>query len=422
MWPVNKEPCMRDVTAAIVAFNQDRQARFLPYKYTLMASSPFRFYRGSCHLFYQDLVAAQTWQDPTRAWICGDLHVENFGTYRGRNRLVYFDLNDFDEAVLAPVTWEISRFIGSVYLLGHQLNINTAELTLIAFSLMESYLQAINMGKAFILERQHSSGILKTLMHAANTTNSRAFYQARIAPKSKRQPTLLTNDKKYFAIQPAAFKQELIAAFEQHLNQYADDLGQFKVCDAVIRVAGTGSIGLKRYMFLVYHHQQQQLLFFDIKQAKPSSLKPYLSLPQPTWVSEAERIHTIQHDCAYMLPAWYSSFQFQGDDYIVKETQPEENKMNFALCQGKPKKLWHACHDMVRLMAYAQLRSSARGLTNSSDELQAYANDHAAWQLHLIDYAHHYYHQVLQDYQHFCRDVPSLIDSIHADTTQTPKK
>ena len=37
-------------------------------------------------------------------WICGDLHIENFGSYKGDNRLVYFDLNDFDESILAPVS------------------------------------------------------------------------------------------------------------------------------------------------------------------------------------------------------------------------------------------------------------------------------------------------------------------------------
>ena len=68
-----------------------------------MASDPFYFFRGTAHLFYEDLVnteAALPGQPLT--WVCGDLHIENFGSYKGDNRLVYFDINDFDEANLAP--------------------------------------------------------------------------------------------------------------------------------------------------------------------------------------------------------------------------------------------------------------------------------------------------------------------------------
>jgi hypothetical protein len=44
-------------------------------------------------------------------WICGDLHLENSGSYRSANDQVYFDLNDFDEAILAQVTREVIRLV-----------------------------------------------------------------------------------------------------------------------------------------------------------------------------------------------------------------------------------------------------------------------------------------------------------------------
>lgn len=407
---------MRDVYQQVMAFNHGRDARFLPYKYQLMAQSPFRFFRGSCHLFYQDLVGRQTWQDPTQTWICGDLHVENFGSYRGRNRLVYFDLNDFDEAVLAPVTWEVSRFLTSVYLLGHQLNVSDADVKVIVFTLLETYLAALKVGKSFALEAETTTGVLRQLMDNVGSRNNKDFYRARINNHDKRHPTLNVNNKKYFAIGDADLKQRLIAAFGQHINQTADDLGQFEVLDAVIRLAGTGSVGLKRYMFLVYHHGNQQHYFFDIKFAQASSLQPYLQNTQPAWSNDAERVKTVQSYMAYMLPAWYSVFAFDGGHYIVKETQPEEDKMDFALCLNKPKKLWEACHDMARLMAYAQLRSTGRKDAVSTDALIDFANQHAQWQMQLMDYAHSYYQQVVQDHQDFCAGLQQ-----HAAATPTPK-
>src|SRR6185503_12736779 len=95
----------------ILAFNKDRVPELLQLKYRLMAEDPFRFFRGTCHLFYEDLAGKITWKDDTKAWICGDLHLENFGSYKGDNRVVYFDVNDYDESLLAPASWEFVRLL-----------------------------------------------------------------------------------------------------------------------------------------------------------------------------------------------------------------------------------------------------------------------------------------------------------------------
>src|SRR5688572_17847322 len=81
-----------------------------------MAASPFAFFRGACHRFYEVLPVDGLTRDVPAVWIAGDLHLENFGSYKGDNRLVYFDLNDFDEACLAPLTWDVVRFQASVFL------------------------------------------------------------------------------------------------------------------------------------------------------------------------------------------------------------------------------------------------------------------------------------------------------------------
>ena len=59
------------------------------------------FLRGSAHLFHARLKRGVFKPAPV-AWCCGDMHLENFGSYHGDNGLAYFDINDFDEAALAP--------------------------------------------------------------------------------------------------------------------------------------------------------------------------------------------------------------------------------------------------------------------------------------------------------------------------------
>jgi len=94
--------------------NQGRDPELLRRKYQVMHANAFAFLRGSAHLFYEDWPVGSPLDDAPLVWLCGDLHLENFGTYKGDNRLPYFDINDFDAGALAPCTWDITRFLTSV--------------------------------------------------------------------------------------------------------------------------------------------------------------------------------------------------------------------------------------------------------------------------------------------------------------------
>ncbi|SFT69339.1 Uncharacterized conserved protein, DUF2252 family [Geodermatophilus amargosae] len=89
-------------------------------KFRKMAADPFAFYRGSACLFYADMAALEDpWCDErtSRVWIQGDLHAENFGTYMDGAGRIVFDVNDFDEAYVGSVTWDLRRFAASFALL-----------------------------------------------------------------------------------------------------------------------------------------------------------------------------------------------------------------------------------------------------------------------------------------------------------------
>ncbi|WP_369257974.1 DUF2252 domain-containing protein [Geodermatophilus amargosae] len=89
-------------------------------KFRKMAAGPFAFYRGSACLFYADMDALDDpWCDErtSRVWIQGDLHAENFGTYMDGAGRIVFDVNDFDEAYVGSVTWDLRRFAASFALL-----------------------------------------------------------------------------------------------------------------------------------------------------------------------------------------------------------------------------------------------------------------------------------------------------------------
>jgi uncharacterized protein (DUF2252 family) len=89
-------------------------------KFRKMAADPFAFYRGSACLFYADMADVEDrWCDErtSRVWIHGDLHAENFGTYMDSGGRIVFDVNDFDEAYLGHVSWDLRRFVASFALM-----------------------------------------------------------------------------------------------------------------------------------------------------------------------------------------------------------------------------------------------------------------------------------------------------------------
>src|ERR1700743_2028502 len=114
---------MPDIHQRLTAFNAPLLPNMVQLKYKLMAQNAFTFYRGTCHLFYEDLAAAKPLPQSPLAWICGDLHLENFVSYKGDNRMVYFDLNDFDEGILAPAAWELARMAASIFIAFESLKI-----------------------------------------------------------------------------------------------------------------------------------------------------------------------------------------------------------------------------------------------------------------------------------------------------------
>ena len=65
----NAEP--RSAVQRILAFNRGRDPERLALKYRDMQHDPFVFFRGTCHLFYEDLPRdRKLFRAPPLAWIC----------------------------------------------------------------------------------------------------------------------------------------------------------------------------------------------------------------------------------------------------------------------------------------------------------------------------------------------------------------
>ncbi len=89
----------------------------LEYKHKLMHHSPFEFFRGTFYRWMQlwGEVCADLNKAP-RLLAVGDLHVENFGTWRDVEGRLIWGCNDFDEADTLPYTLDLVRLAASAHL------------------------------------------------------------------------------------------------------------------------------------------------------------------------------------------------------------------------------------------------------------------------------------------------------------------
>lgn len=392
---------MPTVLEKIKQFNGDRIPELARLKYVAMTEDAFRFYRGSCHLLFEHLAEKQDWEDPTKAWNCGDLHPENFGTFKGDNRVVYFDLNDFDEAILAPASWDVARMLTGIYIAGQVLLLDKITVKALADDYLATYIRTLASGKALGIEKETAKGLLKEFLVTVATRSEKQMVQARTV-MAKRKLALRLDGLKQLPLAPGLRKQ-VKAAMSGWLDEKYGKRS-FKVLDAAGRIAGTGSVGLQRYVVLVLKKETGNYHLIDIKEARPSSVKPYLKIKQPAWASEAERIIQLQSRMTYVTPAWLHTLNFQDVSFVVKELQPVQDKMDLALCKGKKKRLADILDTMARLNAAAQLRSAGRQGSSIADDLIKFAADSHRWQKKLDRFAKQTAALMIRTYATYCRE------------------
>lgn len=390
-----------DVVTRIETFNQGRNPERVKLKYETMAENPFAFLRGTCHLFYEDLPIEGIFQTAPAVWSCGDLHLENFGTFKGDDRLVYFDINDFDEAILAPCTWDIARFLTSVLVAAHTFKIDEVEAHQLCLCFLEIYTAELATGKDRTIHAETATGLVKDLIEKLQIRKRSDFLDKRTEfVGRKRQFNMI--EQKMVPVTESQ-RQAVTALIDRWASQQPDPKF-YQVLDVAQRIAGNSSLGLDRYIILVEGKgSPDENYFLDLKAARSSSLKPYTPCDQPAWNNEAERIAAIQFRMQESPPALLNPLLLNGQAFVLRELQPTEDKVDLLEDgDGKVKRLKKVINTMAQVTAWGQLRSRSRQGSAIADDLIAFAERARDWHLPLLDYAHTYAQQVERDYETFC--------------------
>ena len=109
------------VVAELNNQNQDITDEDRRLKFEKMSISPYIFFRGSNHLFWEDFY--KDWRinffggiQETLTWINGDAHIYNYGAYADHNGKAIFCMDDFDDSIVADYQFDLWRMAVSIVL------------------------------------------------------------------------------------------------------------------------------------------------------------------------------------------------------------------------------------------------------------------------------------------------------------------
>ncbi|HTM31685.1 MAG TPA: DUF2252 family protein [Vicinamibacterales bacterium] len=360
---------MAALTAAdrIRAFNRGRDPERLAMKLRAIRADPFKFLRGTCHLFYEHLPRDPLVRRAPDAWLCGDLHLQNMGSYKGDNRLVYYDINDFDEAALGPCTIDLLRFATSILVGADGLSIRRGDALAICGGAIDAYAAALRSGQARWVEAETAEGVIAELLHRLARPGRRRMLNARTIQTGGGR-RLRTDGRK--ALPASAADRARVTLFMKEFAARQDNPRFFRMIDVARRIAGTGSLGVNRFVILVEGRGSPDGNFLlDLKHARPSCLTPHLATRQPRWSNEAERVTSIQVRMQAVSQAFLHAERMDGQWYVLRDLQPSEDRVDLALLRRDPSGLRTAVEGMARLLAWDQLRSTGRQRSAIADEL-----------------------------------------------------
>lgn len=383
-----------DVVTEIRAYNASREAERLALKYHAMRESPFSFLRGTCHLFHARLRRGGAMKAAPLAWCCGDLHLNNFGTYKGDNRLVYFDINDFDEAALAPLSWDLVRLLASLQVASAELRLPRPEVKVLCSRMVDAYAGALAAGKPYWTERETAQGAVGQLMTALRERHRPEFLDSRTRLTGRRRHLRCNNGKAL----PASEAQRLeVSNFLAGFAKAQREPAFYEVLDVARRIAGTGSLGVERYVVLVRGKGSPDGNYLlDLKCAQPSSLAARVKLDQPAWRSEAERIVGLQQRGQAVSAAFLKAVRLNERPFVLRALHPSEDRVDFRSARSAPGGLPGLVATLGQVTAWAHLRGAARQGAAGPEELQDFGRERK-WRERLLELADEAAAQVERD-------------------------
>jgi len=382
--------------------NKGRLPQLLPEKDKRMRASAFAFFRGAAALMAADL--ARTPNTGIRVQICGDAHVRNLGAYEALDGSLVFDINDFDETVPGPWEWDMKRLSTSLVLAGEESGVSAADCEASVCAFVRSY-------RAFL--RKFATMRFATLSRYRITRRERTPLLDKIFGEAQRVTPMRNLEKlttqrgghvRFHDRSPLLEHVSSRVASEvlHALGPYASTLvasrrrtfERYRPVDVAFKLVGTGSVGTRDFVVLMFGNGPKDPLFIQVKQELPSCYTPYLR-PAVRVAHEGQRVAEGQQMMQTLSDPFLGYTRFGGHDYLVRQLADHKAALDPAKLTGRT------------LGEFATLCGEvlAKGHARSGDAalLAGYAGKAPKLDRAIAGFAVAYADQVRADFKLFCR-------------------
>jgi uncharacterized protein (DUF2252 family) len=386
----------------IYQVNQGRLPHLLPEKYQRMRVSPFAFFRGAAPLMAADL--ATTPHTGVTVQICGDAHVRNLGAYAALDGTLVFDINDFDETIAGPWEWDVKRLATSLILAGEESGQSRTGCEESVGSFVRSYRTHL---RTFATMRFADLGRYLITRRSRNPLLDEIFRNAqRVTPmRNLERLTIQRGGRVRFHDRPPVLEHvssRLAADVVNALGKYAVTLNagrrrtfeRYRPVDVAFKLVGTGSVGTRDYVVLLFGNGRRDPLFIQVKQQLPSCYAPYVQR-RASVVHQGRRVADGQQMMQTLSDPFLGYTSFGGRDYLVRQLADHKAALD-------PAEL-----DRRTLGEYALLCGEvlAKGHARTGDAalLAGYAGQSPKLDRAITSFAVTYAEQVKADYRLFRR-------------------
>lgn len=326
-------PDRPDPVKLIAASNHDRLPDLIPLRRERMSTSPFAFLRGSAVVMAADLAGS-----PVTGWtghICGDAHAANFGLYASPERRLIMDVNDFDETVEGPWEWDLKRLVASLTVAARDSGLPESAGRAAARDCATGYRAALaELAEMSLFDGHCMTTSHETLAHVDLSDLAETF--DRVQKKARKNTgrkvvqkftQRLAHDTWKFVADPPILTHlpdAERALVIDGLDRYGETieaemrwlLSRYAVVDVAHRIVGLGSVGLRSYVVLL-HGNGDDALVLQVKQARESSLAPYVDAP--AFDHEGRRIVCGQRWMQTVSDVLLGWATIEGRPYLVRQ-------------------------------------------------------------------------------------------------------
>ena len=392
--------------------HQQRLTELIPLKNARMAATPFTFFRGSAPLMAADLSAQP--RTGINVQICGDAHVQNLGAFGGgTDGHLIFDINDFDETIRAPWEWDVKRMAASLVLAGRESRNSERQCKDAARAFGRKYrekmrqfseLPVLELARYLVLRELQVSPVRAVLRKAERSTPQDSLHKLAERKGAKYQYQELDSTRHSDPPYSTAWTQRLPRRCWRHCRatwtrcSRSDGTSSPNTRPQMsgFRIVGTGSVGTRDYVVLMFGGAIEDPLFLQLKQELPSAYAPYLprkGVPQHHGqrVAEGVRRMLVQAD---IFMGWAT---IEGRPYLVRQLRDHKAGIECSDLEGKG------------LLQYAEVCGEllAKGHARSGDPcmLAGYLGNSERFDQALVDFAVDYADQATRDFEAWLKGI-----------------